>query len=248
MAQLGYWVADWNLSEGAAILALGGDHDYMVDTIAADAKPDLAFLTRSNIRKIAVYVTGPPNIIWTAGEIAAYRLAGFTVVTIDQRDGPAVLANVGDVESGAKTPAQAIAEAEHLLDQGKDYTIYVSVANLAALEAEWAKTGRPPGRKVAFQWASPSSNPDTIVAGHVTVKAANVDLSVTLTDWHPIPPAPAPPRPSSPTDRAIVTLNGASAAVVDFDPAVKGWGVAKLTGPASDHWAIVPTTPGVGRA
>lgn len=247
MTQLSYWVADWNLSEGEAIVRLGADHDYMVDTIGATAKTDLSFLRRSNIRKLGVYVTGGPGIIWTPGEIAAYRLAGFTVVTIDQRAGPAVLANVADVERGAKTPAQAIVEAESLLDFGGEYTIYVSAANLSTVQEAWARTGREAGRIVAWQWASPTSNPDTIVADGVTIRQANCDLSVTLTDWHPIPPAAPPAPPAVQTERAIVTLNDQSAAVVDYDPAVRGWDIAAQAGPADDRWQIRPTTPGKGR-
>lgn len=215
MAQLAYWVADWNLSEGEAAMQLGGDVDYMVDTISAYAKPDLSFLERSEIRKIAVYVTGPADVVWSAGEVAAYRLAGFTVVTIDQRDGPAVLANVGDVESGGKTQSQAIVEAEDVLDRGGTYTIYLDRANLSYFEAAWATTRRPPGKVVAIQWASPTSNPDTVIAGDVTLREANCDLSVTVPDWHPIGKA-ATTRPAPATEKR---------AVVQYDRVTDGWAV-----------------------
>jgi len=221
MAQLWYWIADWDLSEGEAAVQLGGDVDYMVDTIGADAKPDLSFLRDSNIRKIGVYVTGSPGIIWTPGEVAAYRLAGFTVITIDQRNGPAVVANVADVESGAKTAAQAIVEAEDMLDQGRSYTIYVEKAHLGDVAAAWAKTGRELGKVVAVQWASPTSNPDTIVTGDVTLKDANVDLSVTLPDWHPVP-AVKPPTPAAPLVKH---------AVVAYDETADGWGIRPGTQP-----------------
>lgn len=45
---------------------------------------------------------------------------------------------------------------------------------------------------VAVQWASPSSNPRTVVpGGTATLAEANLDLSVTDPGWHP-PPKPAP--------------------------------------------------------
>jgi len=224
MAQLGWWVADWNLSEAQAAVQLGGSVDYMADTISANSKRDLSFLRGSNIRKIAAYVTGPADIVWTAGEIAAYRLAGFAVVTIDQRNGPAAVANVADVESGAKTLPQAIVEAEDVLDQGRDYAIYVSRANLTAAQEAWAKTGRPASRVVAIQWASPSSNPDTFVTGNVTLKEANIDLSVTLTGWHPVPATPHP-SPAPPTVKH---------AVVTYDETADGWAVHPGVDPPGD--------------
>jgi hypothetical protein len=215
MPQLGYWVANWDLSEAEAAVQLGGDVDYMVDTIGTDAKTDLSFLVRSNIRKLGVYVTGSVGVVWTPGEIAAYRLAGFVVVTIDQHDGGPILVNVADVESGAKTPAQAIIEAEDALGRGMDFAIYVDQSRLPALEAAWAQTGREPGRKVAIQWASPTSNPDTVVADGVTIRQANVDLSVTVRDWHPLPAVKPPAPASTPIRRAVVT----------YDKASDGWSV-----------------------
>jgi hypothetical protein len=48
----------------------------------------------------------------------------------------------------------------------------------------------------AVQWASPSSNPATIVPGsHLTLAQANVDLSVAAESWHPAPSTPKPPPP-----------------------------------------------------
>jgi hypothetical protein len=41
---------------------------------------------------------------------------------------------------------------------------------------------------VAVQWASPTSNPNTIVpGGTLTLRQANVDISVTADDWFPAP-------------------------------------------------------------
>lgn len=45
---------------------------------------------------------------------------------------------------------------------------------------------------VAVQWASPSSNPDTILPGSsMTLKQANIDLSETADNWYPWVPPPA---------------------------------------------------------
>lgn len=245
MAQLGYWVADWNLSEDEAAAELGHNVADMVDSIGSTGKVDLSFLKDTLIRKIAVYVTGGPGIVWTAGEIAAYRLAGFTVVTIDQHNGPAVVANVGDVESGAKTPAQAIVEAEDRLDAGQEYTIYVARSNLQELEAAWGHTGRPPGRKVAIQWASPTSNPDTIVAPGHTLRSANCDLSVTLKDWHPVPASPNPTPAPNPNRVTYLVYNrslNAFAAVADRPAAHEGFDYSTVTLDlsAGPGWSIKP--------
>lgn len=51
----------------------------------------------------------------------------------------------------------------------------------------------------AVQWADPMSNPTTTVPGtHMTLEAANADLSVAETRWHPAPAsAPLPDRTST---------------------------------------------------
>lgn len=60
---------------------------------------------------------------------------------------------------------------------------------------------------VAVQWASPTSNPNTICPGSAkSLKELNLDLSVTLADWFPAPealvtptaPTPAPVKPPAP--------------------------------------------------
>jgi len=55
---------------------------------------------------------------------------------------------------------------------------------------------------VGVQWASPRSNPDTLLPGTtMTLREANVDLSVVAADWNPsgignVPPPPPPPPPA----------------------------------------------------
>jgi hypothetical protein len=52
---------------------------------------------------------------------------------------------------------------------------------------------------VAVQWASPTSNPRTIVpGGTATLQQANVDLSVADANWHPAPAVTPPPPPPPP--------------------------------------------------
>lgn len=215
MAELTYWVANWNLSRQEAIARLGGPTDDMADLIGSEAPRDLPDLEHTSIRKVGVYVTGTGGVQWPLGMIREYLLNGFSVVTIDQRDGPAVTADVADVEGGAKTPAQAIIEAEDMLSRGDDYTVYISEANLAGFEQAWARTGHPAGRIVAYQYASPSSNPNTELSPGVTLKDANVDLSVTLQSWYPTPAHRPPPPPPPHLKRAVVT----------YDRDTDGWAV-----------------------
>lgn len=215
MSRLAYWVADWNLSRQQAASRLGGTVDDMVDLIGGNAARDLPNLQRTTIRKVGVYVTGTPDIVWPAAKIREYMLDGFSVVTIDQRNGPAVVADVADVESGAKTVPQAILEAEDMISRGEDYAIYVDQASLSAVQAAWARTGHEPGRIVAYQWASPTSNPTYQLEPGFTLRDANVDLSVTLPDWHPIPRHRKPQPPADVKKRAVVT----------YDERVDGWAV-----------------------
>jgi hypothetical protein len=90
--------------------------------------------------------------------------------------------------------------------------IYISQANLSAVEEAVSKAGLKKvqywvanwnlseaeataqlgGDIVAIQWASPSSNPTTLMPGSdKTLADANVDLSVTIPSWFAyVPPTP----------------------------------------------------------
>jgi hypothetical protein len=60
------------------------------------------------------------------------------------------------------------------------------VADWSLSEAEAAKILTTSGDYpvVAVQWASPTSNPNTLVPGsHLTLSEANVDLSITVASW-----------------------------------------------------------------
>jgi hypothetical protein len=171
--------------------------------------------------KVAGYVTGTPDIAWTAGDWGKFPHAG--QVRIDQGGPgspvqPLNVADVYDVEAGAWQPGQipALVKARH------GTTVYGSDGELSAVaSALQAALGPPPwpcdcwlanwnlsraqaaalvGVTVhgmpckAVQWASPSSNPDTPVPGSgVLLSAAQVDLSVADAAWHP---APAPVKQS----------------------------------------------------
>ena len=111
---------------------------------------------------------------------------------------------VADMETGAATEGTVIAQGLVRQDKGWWSFAYVSQANLASLAdaahaagltrlqywvANWnldeaeaaALLG---GDIVAVQWASPTSNPDTIVPGGTqTLADANIDISVTIPSW-----------------------------------------------------------------
>jgi hypothetical protein len=151
--------------------------------------------------------------------------------------------DVIDVEKGAVTVAQAAAAVNARVTNGIQWTtIYGSDSTLAEVAkavqaygghvwvghvnawlADWnlslAEASKIIGTMVhgmtciAVQWASPSSNPGTILPGTgKTLKQANVDLSVVDGTWvpsggwgAPVPPIkpPVPPVPPTPAKRAV---------------------------------------------
>lgn len=70
----------------------------------------------------------------------------------------------------------------------------------------------------AVQWASPTSNPGTIVPGttNVTLQQAQVDLSVSQPGWHAFTPPPPPPAPH---------LLAVQATAHYSDGSIKSWSV-----------------------
>jgi hypothetical protein len=135
-----------------------------------------------------------------------------------------------DVESRAVTAVNAAHAADMRVAAGitwttvygTDSTLAEVVAALKALGASWylghvdawlsdwnlteAQAAALIGTQIhgltcrAVQWASPTSNPGTLVPGSsLTLKEANVDLSVTEASWKAaVAPAPAP-APAGPT-------------------------------------------------
>lgn len=163
--------------------------------------------------KVAGYVTGSPDIQWQLATWRMFPRSGH--VRIDQRAGIGVplLSDAGDAETGAKTVPDLVRRARVRHQHGLSDSWYFSRGRLdgevipavraAGLDpsriflwlADWSLSEAGAalliGQKfggmtcAAVQWASPSSNPGTIVPGSgMTLRQANVDLSVAATAWH----------------------------------------------------------------
>lgn len=158
--------------------------------------------------KVAGYVTGPPDIRWTTANWDRFSHAGR--VRIDQAPGPGVplKSDVADMEDGAKTLDAALTWIKMREPYGWWSFIYVghapdlpvirrgvSISGLARVQY-WLcdpslsqgqaedRLDEGDGAVVAVQWATPKSNPHTVVPGTSwTLEHANVDLSVTVPGW-----------------------------------------------------------------
>jgi hypothetical protein len=178
-------------------------------------------------RLVALYVTGGIQMIEaTAAEIARFREGGVGVINIDQTQALATwragLGDVADVEQGAGTYADAAAGAKARQEHGWESTIYLSrdaidaqtqalrdagadlamvkfgVADwsLSQAEAEQALDANPSWAYV--QWASPSSNPLTVLSGTgEDLRVTNVDLNIAGSWAEAFLPKP-PASPSTP--------------------------------------------------
>lgn len=101
--------------------------------------------------------------------------------------------------------------------------------------ADWNLNAAEAGSKIgtlvhgltcrAVQWASPSSNPATVIPGTATTLAqANVDLSVADESWHPAASAPPPPPPPpAELEGILVQLPGGAARKVLSSDGGKTW-------------------------
>jgi hypothetical protein len=177
----------------------------MLDTIGPDA---------SNIpgscRKMLAYITGP-GIAWTSAQIRAAKERGADLIAVDQSDNTYPYAQyrtlVKDVEPGASTNEAAVIQAGRRAKLRLRTTLYTFAANEAALRhdvesaglqswtdwliADWNLSREQAIRRlevdrtlIGIQWASPTSNPDTICPGsRRTLRELNVDLSVTRGLW-----------------------------------------------------------------
>lgn len=206
-------------------------YDVMID--ATDSTVDTGKIPPGT-RRIAGYDTGTPDIMWDAQDWARFPRA--SRIHIDQSDGLPLFAagktQVADVERGAGTIPHAVAAVLERQKAGEYSTIYISAASLpdvaAALHGAGVKMNRVGywvanwnlsevqaaamlgNEVVAVQWASPSSNPNTPMPGTgMTLRDANVDLSVTLPGWYP-PPAPPVPWQTEALQR-IQSLNAQTA-------------------------------------
>lgn len=164
-------------------------------------------------RLVLGYTTGPGDTIWTPEERALFpHWAG-----IDQSDSAAPesrIARVGDVEAGAMKIAVFVQWCRNRHLQGAASTGYLSESLLVAARLAIKDAGIPGvtygvanwnlnrqqalarlgGDVVWVQYASPTSNPNTILPGSdMTLHEANCDLGVAVDGWpnfHPNPPAP----------------------------------------------------------
>jgi hypothetical protein len=194
-AHLFYWVANWNLSRAQASLLLGGHVADMVDCTHGSL-PNVRPHLGPALHVIAGYITGSPDIAWTAQDFSSLP-KNVTALRIDQSNQNLEESTIGfiakDDEPGASTNATAVEVAKERLARGESYTIYTDQANLTALEDTVASAGLPHGQIVAYQWASPSSNPSTPLPGSsATLQQVNADLSVVRTTWLPGQASPAP--------------------------------------------------------
>ncbi len=171
--------------------------------------------------KVAGYVTGTPDIQWTLQDWERFPHAGTVRIDQSPglAEYGSNAASVADIEDGAGTVGSFVAASESRLRIGRLLWCYgtesvlseISSAlkaaripldkcggwlanwNLSEAEAD-AVLGKPIAgiRIVAVQWASPTSNPNTVVPGsHLTLAQAQVDLSVTVPGWfaaHLAPP------------------------------------------------------------
>lgn len=184
----------------------------------ADTIGETAHNLPTSLAKVAGYVTGSTNVRWSASDWGRFPHAGHVRVNQDPTSDP-FEGYVLDVENLAWTNTTAAAALRHRLAAGRGASVYTNAANVTALTqackaqgiaskevslwvANWnlseaqaqAAIGTDPYFDlVAVQWASPSSNPDTILPGtSLTLSQANADLSVALASWF----APDPPPTS----------------------------------------------------
>jgi hypothetical protein len=162
-------------------------------------------------RRVAGYTTQlhpTDGIAWSDAQFASFPHS----VRIDQAASASMARNalVKDVEAGAATIAEAVAIATSRHALGLPFTVYIQDSNLAACRRAMKNAGLPHGYPnywvanwnlnqreatdrlgddvVAVQWASPTSNPHTILPGStLTLAQANADLSVTAATWPGVP-------------------------------------------------------------
>lgn len=166
---------------------------------------------------LAGYVTGTAAVDWSAADWAEAK-AKCGALRYDQSPGLTLFANGGadaaDVESEAGTIAHAVNGAKERQAKGWWSWVYVSAANVPSLDSAMTSNGVTKvqyivanwnlseeqaaselgGKVVAIQWASPTSNPNTICPGtDKTLRELNVDLNVTIDGWFAKKTATTPP-------------------------------------------------------
>lgn len=175
-------------------------------------------------QKVAGYVTGTGDVPWSASDWSRFPRAGHVRIdqTPGLAVYAAGGADVADVEAHAGTVAAAVPATKERISHGHLGCVYGTESTLTSAAGElraagvdlghvycwvanWnlsetqasAMLGKPfAGMRVAaVQWASPASNPRTVVpGGSVTLAVAQVDLSVSVGSWFPPPGAGTTPR------------------------------------------------------
>jgi hypothetical protein len=196
-----------------------GKAGLMIDCTGAALPRLLEALAGKYPDVLAGYVTGFDGVDWPADEWG--KLHGHVgLFRYDQTPELALFgsgaADGADIERGAGTIGAFIYQARKRAARGWYSWAYIDQADHAALAAEVKAAGIPRvqygianwndsletattalGPSVAFvQWASPSSNPHTVVplTGGKTLLELNCDLNATLPGWFAVK-APAPPAP-----------------------------------------------------
>lgn len=163
--------------------------------------------------KVGGYVTGTPDIKWTPRDWARFPHAG-TVRIDQSPSLSAYAANEGsvaDIEALAGTVGSFVTASEARMRLRRLLWCYVTQSTLQEVAVALKEAGIPLDkcgawladwnmseaeanatlgtsmsgiRIVAVQWASPTSNPGTLVPGsHLTLSEAQVDLSATIAGW-----------------------------------------------------------------
>jgi hypothetical protein len=202
----------------------------MIDATAAAIPGLLAALGSNYPDTFASYVTGTPDIDATSQEFAELA-AKAGVFRYDQSPAlasfAAGLADAADIEAEAGTVDAAVSATQKREAKGWYSWFYVADGSLAATRTAVADAKLSRVRFVvanwnlsqaeaqsfidansdvdAVQWASPSSNPNTICPGTTrTLSQLNVDLNVTRAGWF-VKQSNTPV--TSPTYRGIVVVS-----------------------------------------
>jgi len=215
----------------------------LVDTIGADVGN-----VPADTPTVAGYSTGGPGIQWSAADWG--RFAGVKI-RVDQSDSAdPTIGDVADVETGAKTLQRFIEQARARRTLKLTSTLYIEASHfslaqrtVAAAEldnwvwywvANWALSQEEAaalltGRIVAIQYASPISNPDTLLPGsRLTLAQANCDLSVARADWYPLPagvkPTPKPKAKAKPVHPKVAGSTAGAAIGAGITAVIKAAG------------------------
>jgi hypothetical protein len=200
---------------------------------------------------VAGYTSGTSNIEWTAADWAKYTQQHH--IRIEQGYGGFSVArstyDMLDMETGAWTPAGVVSAVNSAITDGYEYTTVYAVpsglqtlaglmtaeeiASTDCVVANWnlnqTQAAALVGTKMygflvrGVQWASPTSNPNTILPGtSLTLRQANVDLNEVQAGWVPsVPrgtlptPPPGPPSGGLPvvTQLPVIEMNHAGLVV-----------------------------------